>query len=138
MSGSRGSWNSWMWRTDHHGASATYHVSLVPRSMADRWFRLRRETEEWVGHPGEMGRIHGVVETWREDGGERAAVRVGAGVTNHQLIAWGRETGWSLGSNVVIERATVGGTVTTLSHGGGAGCPTVADYVMEVEYVDGT
>ena len=64
-------------------------------------------------------------------------MKVGAGVTNHQLISWGRESGWSLASNVAIDRATLGGTITTLSHGGGADCPTVADYVMEVEYVDG-
>ena len=66
------------------------------------------------------------------DEGEHAAVRVGAGATNLQMLEWSQKSGWTMPMNIIALMISYGGANATITHGAGINNKNLNDIVIKV------
>lgn len=88
-----------------------------------------------------------VVREVEENGAMKAWTKIGPATTNEQFRRWvtdnafDEKTGtwrpwWTLPVNVIMVEVSLGGSMSTCSHGSGLKLPTIPDLVREVEFVN--
>ena len=66
------------------------------------------------------------------DEGEHAAVRVGSGTTNLQMLEWSQKSGWTMPMNIIALMISYGGANATITHGAGINNKNLNDIVIKV------
>ena len=67
---------------------------------------------------------------------KRSSVRFGAGTLNLHYYDWALAHNWTMPSNTIMHYMSIGGVAMGTCHGGGIGHKTIADRIIEMEYVD--
>jgi FAD/FMN-containing dehydrogenase len=83
------------------------------------------------------GRYHLHLEPASADGTRKARATVPPGVLSSELEHWLWEMGYSLPASAFEDCFTVGGMVSTATHGVGLDIPTLSDMVVGATFVDG-
>ena len=65
-----------------------------------------------------------------------AAVRVGAGATNLQMLTWSLKNEWTLPMDIIALMITYGGSNATITHGAGINNKNLNDIVLKLEFVN--
>ena len=68
--------------------------------------------------------------------GNCAAVRVGAGATNLQMLSWSIENDWTMPMNIIALMISYGGANATITHGAGINNKNMNDIVLSIEFVN--
>ena len=69
---------------------------------------------------------------------ENPAVRFGAGTLNLHYYNWALANNWTMPANTIMHYMSIGGVAMGTCHGGGIGHQTIADRIIEMDYVDST
>lgn len=77
------------------------------------------------------------LEPASEDGARKARATVPPGLLSSEMERWLWEMGYSLPASAFEDCFTVGGMVSTATHGVGLDVPTLSDMVVGVTFVDG-
>ena len=140
-SGTRHTFNPWLWGVESNvqpgteGHNTDYIVSMVPLSVSDK-LANRRDHGTWP-EDTELVSISGPTSTWLgEDGRKHASVRFGAGSLNLHYYNWALANNWTMPANTIMHYMSIGGVAMGTCHGGGIGHQTIADRIIEMEYVD--
>ena len=67
---------------------------------------------------------------------KRASVKFGAGTLNLHYYDWAMARNWTMPANTIMHYMSMGGVAMGTCHGGGIGHKTIADRIIEMEYVD--
>ena len=137
----RHTFNPWLWGVESSvqpgtaGHNTDYVVSMVPLSVSDK-LANRRDHGAWP-EDSELASIEGPLHTWLgEDGRSHAAVRFGAGTLNLHYYNWALANNWTMPANTIMHYMSIGGVAMGTCHGGGIGHQTIADRIIEMDYVD--
>jgi len=141
-SATRHTFNPWLWGVEsdmqpgQEGRNVDYVISMLPQEISDH-LAYERDHGSWP-EDSELVGIEGPLRVWREEEGGKlhAAVRFGAATLNLHYEEWALANNWTLPSNTIMQYMTLGGVMMGTSHGGGIGHRTMADILLEVEYVD--
>ena len=127
--------HSW---TDLFSDNNEYLMYLLPLEVTDHLTFGRMgisgaesEIEKWGS---ELTNIEFIEEL--DDDGNHAAVRVGAGTTNLQMMQWSIDNGWTLPMDIIALMITYGGSNATITHGAGIKNPNLSDIVIKLEFVN--
>merc|ERR1711942_504918 len=71
-----------------------------------------------------------------EEGKKHAAVKFGASTLNLHYYDWALANNWTMPANTIMHYMSIGGVALGTCHGGGIGHQTIADRILELEYVD--
>ena len=127
--------HSW---TELFSNDGEYLICLLPLEVTDHLtfarFGLKgaeAELEKWGSD------FTGIefIETL-DEGGNHAAVRVGAGATNLQMLTWSQQNGWTMPMNIIALMISYGGANATITHGAGINNKNMNDIVLKLEFVN--
>jgi hypothetical protein len=142
-SGMRHTWNPWMWGVDNEldhmpdEGDVDIFLAMVPNEVSDKLSYARGTSEDWRGRAIELTGISGPLKTWTENGQRKASVKIGGATLNQHLFEWVMESKeWTLPVNTIMLLMTMGGTTSTICHGGGLQHKSLSDLVIGLEYVD--
>jgi len=140
-SATRHTFNPWLWGVESNiqpgtqGQNVDYIIAMLPLSVSDR-FAYKRDHGTWP-EDSELVNIEGPLNTWvAEDGRQRSAVKFGAGTLNLHYYNWALANNWTMPSNTIMHYMSIGGVAMGTCHGGGIGHKTIADRIIEMDYVD--
>merc|ERR1719244_1368259 len=117
-SATRHTFNPWLWGVESNlqpgtqGHNVDYVVAMLPLEISDH------------------------LAYAREDGKKHAAVKFGASTLNLHYYDWALANNWTMPANTIMHYMTIGGVALGTCHGGGIGHQTIADRIIEMEYVD--
>jgi hypothetical protein len=142
-SGMRHTWNPWMWGVDNEldpkpvEGDVDIFLALVPNEVSDKLSYARGTSEDWRDRAHELTNISGPLRVWTENGKQKAAVKIGGATLNQHLYEWVMTNPqWTLPVNTIMLLMTMGGTTSTICHGGGLQHKSLSDQIIGLEYVD--
>ena len=143
-SGMRHTWNPWLWGVDNEldpipesGEIVSYFLAMVPNEVSDKLSYARGTSEAWRDRAAELTGISGPLKIWSENGKRKASIKIGGATLNQHLFEWVmKNPDWTLPVNTIMLLMTMGGTTSTISHGGGIQHKSLSDQIIGLEYVD--
>jgi len=107
---------------------------MLPLEVSDH-LAYARDHGDWP-EDSELVYIEGPLDIWEEEGKKHASVKFGASTLNLHYYDWALEHNWTMPANTIMHYMTIGGVALGTCHGGGIGHQTIADRILELEYVD--
>jgi len=139
-SATRHTFNPWLWGVESNlqpgtqGHNVDYVVAMLPLEISDH-LAYARDHGAWPGD-SDLVYIEGPLDIWEEEGKKHAAVKFGASTLNLHYYDWALANNWTMPANTIMHYMSIGGVAMGTCHGGGIGHQTLADRIMELEYVD--
>merc|ERR1719312_1421259 len=139
-SATRHTFNPWLWGVESNlqpgtaGHNVDYVVAMLPQEISDH-LAYAREQGSWP-EDSDLVYIEGPLDVWEEEGKKHAAVKFGASTLNLHYYEWALANNWTMPANTIMHYMSIGGVALGTCHGGGIGHQTIADRILELEYVD--
>jgi len=139
-SATRHTFNPWLWGVESNlqpgtaGHNVDYVVAMLPQEISDH-LAYARDQGAWPGD-SDLVYIEGPLDVWEEEGKKHAAVKFGASTLNLHYYEWALANNWTMPANTIMHYMSIGGVMMGTCHGGGIGHQTIADRILELEYID--
>jgi len=139
-SATRHTFNPWLWGVESNlqpgtaGQNVDYVIAMLPLEISDH-LAYARDHGSWP-EDSELVFIEGPLDIWEEEGKKHASVKFGPSTLNLHYYDWALANNWTMPANTIMHYMSIGGVAMGTCHGGGIGHQTLADRILEMEYVD--